>query len=150
VTSAPNSAPVDAPDLGSAVEAVRAGGLRLSAARNLLLEALWSTSEPLTAEQLSSQIGASSDVASVYRNLEAFERLGLIRHFHLGHGPGLYARSSLGAREYLVCDACGAHVSVEPSELDEVRSMIRERFGYQARFNHFPIAGRCPACAGEG
>lgn len=150
MTSAPNSAPVDAPDLGSAVEAVRAGGLRLSAARNLLLEALWSTSEPLTAEQLSSQIGASSDVASVYRNLEAFERLGLIRHFHLGHGPGLYARSSLGAREYLVCDACGAHVSVEPSELDEVRSMIRERFGYQARFNHFPIAGRCPACAGEG
>lgn len=150
MTSAPNSAPVDAPDLESAVEAVRAGGLRLSAARNLLLDALWSTSEPLTAEQLSGQIGASSDVASVYRNLEAFERLGLIRHFHLGHGPGLYARSSLGAREYLVCDACGTHVSVDPSELDEVRSMIRDRFGYQARFNHFPIAGRCPACAGEG
>lgn len=129
---------------------VRAGGLRLSSARNLLLDALWSTPEPLTAEQLSDRIGASSDVASVYRNLEAFERLGLIRHFHLGHGPGLYARSSLGAREYLVCETCGTHLSVDPSELDEVRSLIRERFGYRARFNHFPIAGLCPGCAREG
>jgi len=26
---------------------------------------------------------------TVYRNLEALERHGLVRHVHLGHGPGL-------------------------------------------------------------
>ena len=96
MTVAHNSPPLEAADLDSAVEAVREGGLRATTARRLLLEALWGTSEPLTAEQLSDRIGASADVASVYRNLEAFERLGLIRHFHLGHGPGLYARTGLG------------------------------------------------------
>ena len=31
---------------------------------------------------------ADLDVASVYRNLETLEQIGLVRHFHLGHGPG--------------------------------------------------------------
>ena len=33
----------------------------------------------------------SSDLASVYRNLDTLEEIGLVRHFHVGHGPGLYA-----------------------------------------------------------
>ena len=31
------------------------------------------------------------DLGSVYRNLEALEAIGLVRHVHLGHGPGMYA-----------------------------------------------------------
>ena len=34
---------------------------------------------------------ARCDLASVYRNLETLEDAGLVRHMHLGHGPGLYA-----------------------------------------------------------
>ena len=147
MTSPHTAQALEASDLDSAIEAVRAGGLRVSTARRLLLEQLWQTSEPQTAEQLSDAIGESSDVASVYRNLEALEKLGLIRHFHLGHGPGLYARSSLGRREYLICDACGAHRSVDPARLDEVRELIRSDFGHEASFTHFPIAGLCPECA---
>ena len=105
--------------------------------------------QPLSAEELLERLGGRSDLGSVYRNLEALERLGLIRHVHLGHGPGLYARASLGPREYLLCDSCGAHIAVDPSELDEVRSLIRRRFSYEARFNHFPVAGLCPKCAKE-
>jgi Fur family ferric uptake transcriptional regulator len=139
---------LDAPDLEAAIEAVRAGELRVTTARRLLLEALYATDQPQSAEELVAAVGPGSDLASVYRNLEAFERLGLIRHAHLGHGPGLYTRTGLGAREYLICDACGAHLAVEPAELDEVRELVRERFGYEARFTHFPIAGLCPDCAG--
>jgi hypothetical protein len=28
-----------------------------------------------------------------------------------------------------------------------VRAEVRERFGYEARFSHFPITGLCPDCA---
>ena len=35
--------------------------------------------------------GPASDLASVYRNLEHLEELGVVRHVHFGHGPGLYA-----------------------------------------------------------
>jgi Fur family transcriptional regulator, ferric uptake regulator len=146
VTVAHTAPPVAADDLDSALAAVRSGGLRVTTARRLLLEALWEAREPLSAEELVDRLEGRSDVGSVYRNLEALERLGLIRHVHLGHGPGLYARTGLGPLEYLLCDSCGAHLAVEPSELDGVRELIRKRFGYEARFGHFPVAGLCPDC----
>ena len=139
--------PVEAADLGAAAEALRSAGLRVTAARRLLLGALWDASEPLGAQELAEAVGDGSDLASVYRNLEALERIGLVRHFHLGHGPGLYARTSLGAREYLVCEVCGSHLAVDPSELDAVRDLIRGQFGHEARFTHFPIGGLCGRCA---
>ena len=37
------------------------------------------------------------------RNLETLEEVGLIKHFHLGHGPGLYARLGAETQECLVC-----------------------------------------------
>ena len=136
---------VEAPDLESAAAVVRSRGLRLSTSRRLVLEALYASDEPLTADQIAGEL----DVASVYRNLETLEQIGLVRHFHLGHGPGLYARASAGQYEYLLCDACGAVVAVEPERLDAVRDRIRRDFGYEARFTHFPIAGLCPDCADE-
>jgi Fur family ferric uptake transcriptional regulator len=140
----PHSAaqPADAPDLETAAAVVRSRGLRLSTARRLVLEALYRADAPLTADQIAGEM----DVASVYRNLETLEEIGLVRHVHLGHGPGLYARASAGTREYLLCDECGAVVAVEPERLDGVRELIRSGFGYEARFTHFPIAGMCPDC----
>jgi hypothetical protein len=31
--------------------------------------------------------------------------------------------------------------------MDAVRALIRERFGHEAHFTHFPILGLCAACA---
>jgi Fur family ferric uptake transcriptional regulator len=39
---------------------------------------------------------------------------------------------------------------VKPERLDDVRDLIRERFGHEARFTHFPIAGLCPGCREAG
>ena len=75
-----------------AIAALRASGLRLSASRRIVLEVLFQAEAPLSADQIAEGITnrvPSSDVKSVYRNLEALEKLGLIRHTHLGHGPGL-------------------------------------------------------------
>ncbi len=144
MSRAHSAAPLaNAPDLETAAAVVRSRGLRLSTSRRLVLEALYAADGPLTAEQ----IAGDMDVASVYRNLETLEEIGLVRHVHLGHGPGLYTRSAAGTHEYLLCDACGAVLAVERDELDGVRELIRTQFGYEARFTHFPIAGLCPECA---
>jgi Fur family transcriptional regulator, ferric uptake regulator len=151
--TAPRTGPsLDAPDLESAVDALRARGLRVSAARRLVLEALYGAPGPITADQIADGLAGRlprSDLASVYRNLETLEQVGLVRHFHLGHGPGLYAPSGVGEREYLVCDACGSVKAVDPKQMNPVRTMIRKRFGYAARFSHFPILGLCANCASD-
>jgi len=113
--------------------------------RRLVLETLFAADGPLAAEQIARRLRV--DLTSVYRNLETLERHGLVRHVHLGHGPGLYALLGLGEREYLFCERCHAVTALDPEQLDPVRDYVRERFGYEARFTHFAIVGSCPSCS---
>jgi Fur family ferric uptake transcriptional regulator len=145
MTSAPEVEPVSFDDLRGAVNALRERGLRLSTSRRLVLEALFEADGPISAEQLAEQ--RDLDLASVYRNLETLERLGLARHVHFGHGPGLYVLVGRGEREYMFCERCRTARAVGPEELDGVRAQIKQRFGHEARFTHFAIVGTCARCA---
>ena len=138
--------PLPAADLGAALMAVRERGLRVSAARRLVLQALFAAAGPISAEQIAS--GSDLDLTSVYRNLETLERIGLVRHVHLGHGAGLYAVERGEPREYLLCERCHEVRAVAPEKLDGVRAAVRALAGFEARFTHFPIAGVCARCAG--
>jgi len=152
MTVSPDRKPVVVTDLEEAIEVVRRGGLRLTSSRRLVLEALLTAREPISAEEIADGLGGrmtKTDIASVYRNLETLGELGLVRHFHAGHGPGRYVLVGFGDREYLACESCGALESVDPAALDGVRDAVRELSGFEARFSHFPIVGLCPRCAGE-
>jgi Fur family transcriptional regulator, ferric uptake regulator len=129
---------------GEAIESLRSAGLRLSTARRLLIEALFAADGPVSAQHLIQAL--SLEESSVYRNLEVLERHGLIRHVHLGHGPGLYALIGRDEGEYLYCEGCGRVDLLTAEELDPVREHIREKFGYSARFTHFAIVGMCRQC----
>jgi Fur family transcriptional regulator, ferric uptake regulator len=153
VVTTPHTRPSpEAFDVESAVGALRSNGMRISAARRLVLEALYAAQGPISAEQIADGLSGRlprSDLASVYRNLDTLEQLGLVRHCHLGHGPGRYLPTGRSEREYLVCDSCETVSAVEPGRMDAVRALIRERFGYEAHFTHFPILGLCADCARE-
>jgi Fur family ferric uptake transcriptional regulator len=140
--------PAPAGDLDAAIAALRARGLRLSASRRLVLEALYAVGRPVTAEEIACGMYGRlprCDLASVYRNLDTLEELGLVRHMHLGHGPGLYAPAS-DDDEYIACERCGRSEAVTHDILALVRAAVREAVGYEPRFNHFPLTGLCPSC----
>jgi Fur family ferric uptake transcriptional regulator len=135
--------------IDAAVATVRARGLRVSSARRLVLEALFAAGAPVTAERIAAGLDGRiprSDLASVYRNLETLEQVGLVSHVHLGHGPGLYALNHDGESEWLTCERCGDYRAVDPTALDAAREAISAAFGYRASFAHFPIVGLCPGC----
>ena len=146
MTLAPQVPPLPIATIDQAIEALRARGLRLSMARQLVLEALFEAAGPVSAERIAQKLKLVP--TSVYRNLETLERHGLLRHVHLGHGPGLYALVGEGEREFIYCPGCGTARTVSPALLDPVRSHIKRRFGYEVRFTHFALVGRCPDCAG--
>jgi Fur family ferric uptake transcriptional regulator len=121
----------------------------VSAARRVVLEALFAAEGPLSAERIASGLDGRltpSDLASVYRNLERLQELGVVSHVHLGHGPALWALAGGGEREYLVCERCGEVRSLEPRTLDAVRALVRDRSGFEASFAHFAIVGLCRRC----
>jgi Fur family ferric uptake transcriptional regulator len=140
--------PAPAGDVEAAVAELRARGLRLSSSRRLVLEALFAAGRPATAEEIASGMYGRlprCDLASVYRNLDTLEQLGLVRHMHLGHGPGLYAPAS-DDDEYVACERCGRSEAVARDVLADVRAAVRKAVGYEPRFSHFPLTGLCPSC----
>ncbi|HWK28675.1 MAG TPA: transcriptional repressor [Solirubrobacter sp.] len=141
MTLAHHAAPLDAPDLQSALDALRAHGLRVSASRRQVLARLYADRRPRTAEELAD----GGDVASVYRNLDTLEAIGLVRHVHLGHGPGLYSLAHADA-DFVTCERCGAYEAVAPERLAAAKDAIERELGYRPRFTHFPIVGLCAGC----
>ncbi|MBJ7329776.1 MAG: transcriptional repressor [Solirubrobacteraceae bacterium] len=139
-------------DVATAANALRARGLRLSSARRVLLQALFTADGPVPAEALAAGLDGRlppSDLTSVYRNLETLEQLGLVRHRHLGHGAGLYEPSGVPARDLVVCERCGRWEALAPAQLDPARAAILEATGFHPRFTHQPLAALCGDCADE-
>jgi Fur family transcriptional regulator, ferric uptake regulator len=148
VTSYPAPAPAPA-TLAAAVATVRSSGLRASTARRLVLAALFAADRPVTAEQIASGLDGltpASDLGSVYRNLETLERLGVVRHLHAAHGPGLYTIARDDHEGYVACERCGTISPANPAALKLIRQAVHKAFGYDASFVHFPIVGVCPDC----
>ena len=132
-----------------AVAAVRACGLKASSARRLVLAALFAADAPVTAERIASGLGGelpASDIGSVYRNLEILERLGVVRHLHAAHGPGVYAIAREEVDGYVACERCGEVRVADPRAMSLIRTAVERAFGYEASFVHFPIVGVCARC----
>jgi Fe2+ or Zn2+ uptake regulation protein len=147
MTVAHHAAVLKAPTLSAALSALRLRGLRVSAARRLVLTELYHADAPLSAEELAARL-PDADLASVHRNLDVLEALGLVRHVHLGHGPGRYSLARAEV-DFVTCERCGAFEALERRRLDGARELIERECGYVPRFTHFPIVGICPACLEE-
>lgn len=120
---------------------VRAHGLRVSAARRAVLAALHAAEHPLTAEEIA---GGRLDLASVYRNLEALEAIGVVHHVHLGRAGRYELRGRTAG--WATCEACGRSTPLDADALTPIRAVVGAACGFDASFAHFPIVGRCPDC----
>lgn len=131
---------------------LRARGHRVSAARRLVLMALFAADAPITAEDIGSGKHGlpPSDLAAIYRNLEMLEQHGLVYHLHLGHGPRRYRLVSPDEPCWVVCERCQRIDAVGSDDLDDARVAVRERIGYKPSFSHYPIVGVCPSCDANG
>lgn len=132
----------------SALGVLRAGGHRISAARRLVLEALFAADGPVSADRLAGGIGGrvpGSDLASLYRNLDTLAAAGLVEHLHVPHGPGLYVLTGR-AEGWAACEACGEVAALDRGAAARLREAVRGATGLDAGLAHFPIVGVCAGC----
>jgi Fur family ferric uptake transcriptional regulator len=141
--------PLAAASVPAAITTLRVRGLRVSTARRLVIEALFAADGPVTAEAIAAGLDGrlpASDLGSVYRNLLTLEEVGLVRHFHVAHGPGLYALTGRHQAGYVACERCGAHRALDRGTVAHLAAVLRDACGYEPQLVHFPIIGRCPEC----
>lgn len=128
---------------------LRASGGRVTTARRQLLQALFDSGGHRTAEDLAAEVQARSPdvhISTIYRNLDEFERLGIVVHTHLGHGPATYHVSS-SAHGHLVCADCGTAIEAPPELFRDLSENAEQRFGFRIDPRHFAVLGRCRDCA---
>lgn len=130
------------------LDLLRASGGRATASRRLLLEVLFESSDHRSVEELAAAVQARAPdvhLSTIYRNLEELERLGVIVHSHLGHGPATYQLAS-DAHSHLICERCGRRVEAPEDLFAGLAREAAERYGFTIDPRHFAILGRCAEC----
>lgn len=132
--------------LAAAVASLKARGLRITRPRRALLGALIRSPDPQSAEQLHERIGKEEDLVTVYRNLDAFERAGLLLRAHAENGKALFHLSADHRHYHLViCRICHAAKVIEDCDGDRFERLAREQ-GYTAVTHTLELHGVCAKC----
>jgi len=128
--------------------ALKEQGGRVTSSRRLLLHVLFDQPGHWTAEELAEAVQAQAPdihLSTIYRNLEDLERMGVIVHAHLGHGPATYHLAA-GAHCHFVCEECGDIFEAPDELLKSLSKSAQSRYGFEVNPHHFAILGRCRAC----
>ncbi len=136
---------------GSLAEALRSKGLRLTAQRQLVLDAVHELGHA-TPDQVHakvSKVAAGVNITTVYRTLELLEELGLVTHAHLSHGAPTYHSVGEAQHIHLVCRACGGLTEIPSSTLAQLARTLDGEYGFLLDVGHVALFGVCAECGDE-
>jgi Fur family transcriptional regulator, ferric uptake regulator len=128
---------------------LREGGYRLTAQRQLVLEAVAKLGHA-TPEDICAEVQGTAravNISTIYRNLELLEELGLIAHAHLNHGAPTYHATTEEPHVHLVCSRCDAVESVATDLVDGVVTRLGNERGFQVDVRHVTFTGLCRDCS---
>lgn len=130
---------------------LRARGLRLTAQRQLVLEAVYALGHA-TPDQVHAEVAntaAGVNITTVYRTLELLEELGLVTHTHLSHGAPTYHAAGEEQHAHLVCRACGEIDEMPPNVLEPLARRLAADRGFLIDVGHLALFGLCAQCGAQ-
>lgn len=106
---------------------------------------------PQSMNELIARAGQSVDRVSIYRNIELFERLGIVKKIHIGWKYKVELSDIFtNHHHHLVCLKCGRIIDIEDEQ--HIESFIHEvakKHGFAVRGHQFEVEGYCSQCAAE-
>lgn len=125
-------------------------GLRRTAARRKILEAVFEGHGHFTAEDLLDRmrtVGVRVSRASVYRTLSLLVEGGWVETREFRRGQLMY-ECMLGHRhhDHLICTGCGKIVEFENDEIERLQAETARLHGFSLDQHSLRLFGRCAAC----
>jgi Fur family ferric uptake transcriptional regulator len=130
-------------------DALKIQGYRLTPQRLMVVSAIESSEDHISADEVYSQVAAmypSVNISTVYRTLELLKRLGLVTETDLGGGRVRYHPANKGHHHHLVCQECGAMIDLDESLLTPLQEALLLEQNFIADLRHLAIHGHCAVC----
>lgn len=133
-------------------EALHQKGFRVTPQRQIILELMMNLNgRHLTADEVYSLARERTDdisLATIYRTLELFVEMNLLRRFDSGDGVFRYEIDTSQSEHYhhhLICLECGKIIEFNDDLLDELESRIAEK-GFEIADHCLRFFGYCQDC----
>ncbi|HID56462.1 TPA: transcriptional repressor [Candidatus Poribacteria bacterium] len=130
------------------IEVLRKSGYRTTRQRVAILKALRSSSTHPTAEELYSTVKSqipNISLGTVYRSLDLFEKLGLLRKISLGEPPSRY-NGNPKMHYHAICLSCGRVFDVDEPVPDDLGKRFSGKTGFEITGYKLEIYGYCKEC----
>jgi Fur family ferric uptake transcriptional regulator len=130
-------------------DALKKHGYRLTPQRLMVLSAIESSKDHISADEVYSQVVTrypNVNISTVYRTLELLKRLDLVTETDLGGGRVRYHPANKGHHHHLVCQECGAMIDLDESLLEPLQEALLLEHNFIADLRHLAIHGRCVIC----
>lgn len=128
--------------LETAIGRIRGGGYKLTPQRLAILKAVASEQHQSMGELRSRCPGVG--IVTVYRALDLFSELGVVRRIDLGEGPRYEMAED--HHHHLICEDCGSVAEFEQCPLDPAQ-LPRVEAGFEVRSHSLEVYGLCRECS---
>jgi Fur family transcriptional regulator, ferric uptake regulator len=122
-------------------------GYRITTERQRVLSTI--TSHPLTAQDIYETLKKNKvqiDLASVYRSLELFVNIGIVRVIELGEGKKRYEIiDEKNHHHHIICNSCGTIEDVSLKD-ETFLQKIKTRSKFKIDHHHLEFFGTCAEC----
>jgi Fe2+ or Zn2+ uptake regulation protein len=130
-------------------EQLKKHGYRLTPQRHMILSVIEEAVEHLSIEQITIRVQERNpyvSLSTVYRTLELFESLDLIREVHLPGGQPHYEPTSGHAHHHLICRRCRNTFHLDETLLGNLHKQLQEDFHFHQITLDLTAAGYCDNC----
>ena len=124
-------------------------GMRRTAQRTMVYDAIVSLGGHCTAEQIAQQLHKSKPdfpKSTVYRALEALAAAGSVYAAHLGEGPTHYELAT-GDHHHAVCQVCGGVLHVQEELVTALESHLEQAHRFRPVRTEVLVVGVCDDCS---
>ncbi len=126
------------------IEKIKNAGVKFTRPRKLVLDALRTARQPLSMKEIHKRVRNRADLASVYRTVNLFQELGIVREVQLGEGYQRYEFIEEGRHHhYVLCIECGKLEDIDICFLDRVEKMTN----FKILSHSMEFQGLCHSCA---
>jgi Fur family ferric uptake transcriptional regulator len=130
-------------------------GLRITSQRQAIVDAVFSTEEHFTAEQLlvwARTRDSSVSRATVYRTLPLLTESGLVKEMDFGKDYKFYDPNYADHpnHNHIICEDCNRIVEFESEKIDQIEDEISQKLGFTLKNQRLQITASCDEMKKQG